>query len=328
MGKINPQKEVLRIKGNIRKQVCRNNTWDCICSGCSEKAINSHLLMRNGILNHVAEDGHLYELRPNEIQAFRPDKMPISFKKVGINQAISLPLFCNNHDTELFVDIERGIVNYANYRHLALYCYRALLAEIRKKEIELEILRRESKSAVLYTYYGYDGIRNIEIQYENMKKGIQELNYYCDCLKSDIDNDTESFVFFSRGLDIKGVYASSTSSLFTTEQDMESDKILNTFFFHLIPTESATQLIIGYHKEHYNDSLLNYVKRWQEVLNEEIGIMLTALFTQIETWGMSPSLYERIKEQNITRYYNKLAYSLKSVNQIPREDFNLFDGII
>lgn len=328
MGKINPQKEVLRIKGNIRKQVCRNNTWDCICSGCSEKAINSHLLMRNGVLNRVVEDGHLYELRSDAIQAFRPDKMPISFKRVGINQAISLPLFCIGHDTGLFIEIEREEVNYANYRHLLLYCYRALLAEIRKKEIELEILRRESKSTVLYTYYGYDGIRNIEIQYENMKKGIQELNYYCDCLKSDIDNDTESFVFFSRGLDIKGVYASSTSSLFTTEQDMESDKILNTFFFHLIPTESATQLIIGYHKEHYNDSLLNYVKRWQEVQNEEIGIMLTALFTQIETWGMSPSLYERIKEQNITRYYNKLAYSLKSVNQIPREDFNLFDGII
>lgn len=328
MGKINPQKEVLRIKGNIRKQVCRNNTWDCICSGCSEKAINSHLLMRNGVLNRVVEDGHLYELRSDAIQAFRPDKMPISFKRVGINQAISLPLLCIGHDTGLFIEIEREEVNYANYRHLLLYCYRALLAEIRKKEIELEILRRESKSTVLYTYYGYDGIRNIEIQYENMKKGIQELNYYCDCLKSDIDNDTESFVFSSRGLDIKGVYASSTSSLFTTEQDMESDKILNTFFFHLIPTESATQLIIGYHKEHYNNSLLNYVKRWQEVQNEEIGIMLTALFTQIETWGMSPSLYERIKEQNITRYYNKLAYSLKSVNQIPREDFNLFDGII
>lgn len=327
MGKINPYKRALGIMGNIRKHVY-NGKWVCICNECSEKAINSHLLMRNGILNYVVEDGHLYELRSDAIEAFKPDKMPISLKKVGINQAISLPLFCNNHDTELFAEIEREKVNYANYRHLALYCYRALLAEIRKKEIELEILRRESKSAVLYTYYGYDGIRNIEIQYENMKKGIQELNYYCDCLKSDIDNDTESFVFFSRGLDIKGVYASSTSSLFTTEQDMESDKILNTFFFHLIPTESATQLIIGYHKEHYNDSLLNYVKRWQEVLNEEIGIMLTALFTQIETWGMSPSLYERIKEQNITRYYNKLAYSLKSVNQIPREDFNLFDGII
>ena len=327
MGKINPYKRALGIMGNIRKHVY-NGKWVCICNECSEKAINSHLLMRNGILNYVVEDGHLYELRSDAIEAFKPDKMPISLKKVGINQALSLPLFCNNHDTELFAEIEREEVNYANYRHLALYCYRALLAEIRKKEIELEILRRESKSAVLYTYYGYDGIRNIEIQYENMKKGIQELNYYCDCLKSDIDNDTESFVFFSRGLDIKGVYASSTSSLFTTEQDMESDKILNTFFFHLIPTESATQLIIGYHKEHYNDSLLNYVKRWQEVLNEEIGIMLTALFTQIETWGMSPSLYERIKEQNITRYYNKLAYSLKSVNQIPREDFNLFDGII
>lgn len=326
MGKINPQKEALRIIGNIRKQV-RDKKWDCICSGCLGKAINSHLLMRNGILNHVAEDGHLYELRPDAIQAFRPDKIPISFKKVGINQAISLPLLCNSHDTELFDEIERGTTDYTNYRHLALYSYRALLAEIRKKEIELEVLRRESKSTELYAYYGYDGIRNIEKQNEKIQAGLRDLNYYSECLRLDIENDIESFVLFSRELDIRGVYASTTSSLFTTKQDMKINQILNTFFFHLVPIESATQLIIGYHKEHYNDKILNYFKRWKEVSNEEIGIMLTALFSQIETWGMSPSLYNKIKEQNIIRYYNKLAYSLISVNQMPREEFNLFEGI-
>lgn len=327
MGKINPQNEFLRIKGNIRKQVC-NKKWDCICGGCSEKAINSHLLMRNGILNYVVEDGHLYELRSDAIEAFKPDKMPISLKKVGINHAISLPLFCNNHDTELFAEIEREEVNYANYRHLALYCYRALLSEIRMKEIEAEILRREANSKELYAYHGYDGMRNNELNYKNMQEGLRDLNYYRECLRLDIDNNSESFVLFSRELDIKGLYASTTSSLFTTEKDMKSDAILNTFFFHLVPTESATQLIIGYHKEHYNDRILNYTQRWKDVRNDEIGVMLTALFTQIQTWGMSPSVYKRIKQQNLITYYYKLAYTHLNTNQIPYEDLNLFEGII
>ena len=327
MGKINPQKEFLRIKGNIRNHVSKSK-WDCICDDCSEKAINSHLLMRNGVLNNVAEDGHLYELRSDAIQAFKPDKLPVSFKKVGINQAISFPLFCNKHDTELFLEIEQGLVNFANYRHLALYCYRALLAEIRKKEIELEILNRESKSKELYTHLGYDGIRNLEQNYKKLQEGLQELNYYRECLRLDLKNDTESFVLFSRELDIKGLYASTTSSLFTTEQDMKSDKILNAFFFHLVPTETSTQLIIGYHKEHYNDRILNYVRRWKEVYNEEIGVMLTALFTQIETWGMSPSLYKRLNEQSMFTYYYKILCCQMNLNQIPREDFNLFEGII
>lgn len=284
--------------------------------------------MRNGILNYVVEDGHLYELRSDAIEAFKPDKMPISLKKVGINQAISLPLFCNNHDTELFAEIEREEVDYANYRHLALYCYRALLSEIRMKEIEAEILRREANSKELYAYHGYDGMRNNELNYKNMQEGLRDLNYYRECLRLDIDNNSESFVLFSRELDIKGLYASTTSSLFTTEKDMKSDAILNTFFFHLVPTESATQLIIGYHKEHYNDRILNYTQRWKDVRNDEIGVMLTALFTQIQTWGMSPSVYKRIKQQNLITYYYKLAYTLLNTNQIPYEDLNLFEGII
>lgn len=284
--------------------------------------------MRNGILNYVVEDGHLYELRSDAIEAFKPDKMPIFFKKVGVNQAISLPLFCNNHDTELFAEIEREEVNYANYRHLALYCYRALLAEIRRKEIEAEILRREAKSTELYAYHGYDGMRNNELNYTKMQEGLRELNYYRECLRLDIDNNSESFVFFSRELDIKGLYASTTSSLFTTEEDMISDAILNAFFFHLVPTESATQLIIGYHKEHNNDRILNYMQRWKDVRNEEIGVMLTALFVQIQTWGMSPSVYGKIKEQNKIAYYYKLAVSFMEINQCPNEDFNLFEGII
>ena len=109
---------------------------------------------------------------------------------------------------------------------------------------------------------------------------------------------------------------------------MKSDSILNTFFFHLIPTEFTTQLIIGYHKEHTCDDIVNYCKRWKETKNEELGVMLTAIFTQIETWGMSPSLYKRIKQQNLITYYYKLAYTHLNTNQIPYEDLNLFEGII
>lgn len=327
MGKINPQKRALGIMGNIRKHVY-SGKWDCICRGCSQKAINSHLLMKNGVLNHVVEDGHLYELRSDAVQAFRADKMPLSFKKVGVNQAISLPLFCNKHDTEELIEIERVTVDYTNYRQLSLYCYRALLAEIRKKEIEIEVLKRQANSKELLCYYDYDTIQNYKLISEQMQVGLEELNYYRELLELDVENNTESFYFFSRSLDIRGLYASTVSSLFTTSRDMKSDSILNTFFFHLIPTEFTTQLIIGYHKEHTCDDIVNYCKRWKETKNEELGVMLTAIFTQIETWGMSPSLYKRIKQQNLITYYYKLAYTHLNTNQIPYEDLNLFEGII
>ena len=59
-----------------------------------------------------------------------------------------------------------------------------------------------------------------------------------------------------------------------------------------------------------------------------MGVMLTALFCQIETWGMSPSVYEQLKPNNLKEFYNKLELSLTTVNQTPIEDMNLFEGIL
>ena len=111
MAKINSQKEALRIMGQIYKNV-RNKSWSCMYCGCNDFAINSHLLMRNGILKYVVEEGHLYELRSDAPEAFKIEKLPISFKKVGINRSISFPLFCNEHDTSVFIEIEKENVDY------------------------------------------------------------------------------------------------------------------------------------------------------------------------------------------------------------------------
>lgn len=75
----------------------------------SRKTINSHLLQRHGVLDNIIEDGHMYELRVRDIFKWSKDVPPVVFKKVGLNDAISYPLFCNHHDTELFLDIEKMI---------------------------------------------------------------------------------------------------------------------------------------------------------------------------------------------------------------------------
>ena len=56
--------------------------------------------------------------------------------------------------------------------------------------------------------------------------------------------------------------------------------------------------------------------------------MLTALFTQIETWGMSPSVYAQLSKENISIYFAKVKDALSTVDQTPIEDLNLFWGII
>lgn len=327
MGKINAQKEALRVMGQIYKNV-RKKSWPCMCCGCNDSAINSHLLMRNGILNHVVEDGHLYELRSDSPEAFKREKLPCMFRKVGINHSISFPLFCNTHDTSLFIEIETGDVNYALYRHVALYSYRALVSEIRKKEIEAEKLKRIVNSSTLYGLMGNFAIENFSKSYELELQGIRDMEYYKEEILNDLQSGTESFVFLSREIPLKGIYASTISSIFSSINDTIFAPILNTFFFHLIPKENAAQLVVGYHKERTNDKIIQYANLWMNAPTERMGVMLTALFCQIETWGMSPSVYEQLKPNNLKEFYNKLELSLTTVNQTPIEDMNLFEGIL
>lgn len=327
MGKVNPQKAALKIMGQIYKNV-KKKSWKCMCPNCSNPAINSHLLMRNGILNYVAENGHLYELRSESPVAFNEKQMPVSLRMVGINQAISFPLFCNEHDTLLFKEIEDGGVDYTTYMHLALYSYRALAAEIRKKEIEAEKLKRmfDSKNLCdLLDSYVIDSFSN---RYKLELQGIKDLKYYEQQICDDLNNGKESYVFQSREIPLKGIYASTTSSIFASANETLFASILNTFFFHLIPKENNSQLVIGYHKLHTNLDIINYAKRWMEAPIENVGKMLTAIFCQIETWGMSPSLYSHLNPDNVQAYYTKLVRSLRTIDQTPIEDINLFDGII
>ena len=197
MGKINSQKEALRVMGQIYKNV-RKKSWPCMYCGCNDFAINSHLLMRNGILNYVVENGHLYELRSDAPEAFKKEELPISFKKVGINQSISFPLFCNGHDTSVFIEIENDDVDYTLYKHMLLYSYRALLAEIRKKEIEVEKKRRIINSSTLYGLLGGVTIDDFSKSYDLELQGIKDLEYYKEEILNDLQSSTESFVFLSR----------------------------------------------------------------------------------------------------------------------------------
>ena len=132
MGRTN---DTVKILAAIQKNMDKKS-WPCIYGGCDQHAINSHLLQRHGVLDRVVENGHLcdyYKWNRNP---------PIEFKMVGLNRAISLPLFCHEHDSRLFRSIEQDEIDCSDYRMQLLLSYRTVCAEIRKKEMNIEFLGR------------------------------------------------------------------------------------------------------------------------------------------------------------------------------------------
>ena len=100
----------------------------CFQSNCGKKAIDSHILQKNGVLSNISENKHLFKLHKDNYTG------KVSFIKIGVNSAMTFKGFCSYHDSLLFKDIEfNSGIDYTNNRHLLLLNYRAILNEIRKK---------------------------------------------------------------------------------------------------------------------------------------------------------------------------------------------------
>jgi hypothetical protein len=129
---MNPRKQFQSLYAQVYKNIF-SNKWPCLIEGCKKTAINSHLLQHNSILEMLAENGHLYEIRPLDVYRQQINSLSLEFRLIGISRALSLPLFCNEHDTSTFKIIETEPINFLNYKAQFLLSFRAVCAETRKK---------------------------------------------------------------------------------------------------------------------------------------------------------------------------------------------------
>ncbi|ODJ48105.1 YecA family protein [Brochothrix thermosphacta] len=73
-------------------------------NNCDHGYISSHSLQNNGVLNLIADEGHVYML---DINYREHSLVPIlEFRKIGKNQASTFDGFCKYHDEEYFKIIE------------------------------------------------------------------------------------------------------------------------------------------------------------------------------------------------------------------------------
>lgn len=323
MGKLTKEQlETMGIVRNIRKNVMNKN-WGCMCDGCTDKAINSHLLQRHGVLDNIMEDNHMVEMRPKDIFKWNENEVPMTFKKVGLNEAISYPLFCNHHDTELFLEIESTNPDVNAYHSQLLFTYRCVCAEIRKKEIEIEFNKRQLNAESL----NFDSSLLKDI-IKGLECGINDLKSYAEMLLDEIKSPKHNFVFHVVKLPFIPIYASATFSFETNYKKLKSElEIWDGAFMHIIPRVADTYIILGTHKSHMNDELDKFISRFSCANKDSIGILLTDMFSQrIENFGMSISLFESLGEGNINKFFEFQKQSMLVYDMALEPDFNLFEG--
>jgi len=309
----NDTKKTLSI---FRKIINRVNDQKRICQspGCANDAINSHLLQRNGVLSHISENAHLIQIKPNDFFKIEKEGM-IQFQRVGINQAISYPLFCNYHDTSIFTEIESSSIDFLNYRSQLLFSYRSLCAELRKKERNVDIAKSVINSNILSQLLSKTFFDNERMSLKGNQLAVDDLSSYKEELEIELKNPEGTFYFETL---VFPPYKVSISAVFSYVDNLKnilnrySDSApLNTVFFNVVPQPHNLYVIMGYKRDKTDEWILNYINKWNSCDPENVGLLLSDLVTRVETWAMAQSVYSNISTTDLQRFK---AYFLNSLN--------------
>jgi hypothetical protein len=324
-----PYKSDFKIWNAISKNV-KKKQWQCLYSDCEQNSINSHFLQRNGILDQIAVNGHIYELGKNDI--FQMEKKgEFGFFRVGINKGFSLPLFCKKHDSELFRPIEVEDYSFDEYKTQLLFSLRSCCNEIRRKEQIYEINKRVLNSASFQNGY----IKQIIDQQNNgLILGLQDLNFFRSCFEKDLADiqNSKSFTFKVFNLPKIDLCVSGTFTPLDysdkSKDYMAQKEPLDSVFVNLIPTKTDSILILGYQNDFVNPWILDYIVKWDTKDKSIINKRLTELLgARINSWCLSPTLYERISPDKINRFVN--FWNTNSMNLDINQDimFDMFENI-
>lgn len=297
------------------------------CILCDNLAINSHLLQKNGILSYIQDNGHIKQLKFNDIyKSQKEDNIIIS--DVGLKKAMTYKVFCNSHDTKIFKEIESREINPVNYRTNLLLTYRSLCAEIIKKDISIEYSNKIQHSA--YFRPDFEFQKKVQSLLNENIKSRKELMWYKNELENEISsNIKENFVFKTFKLKFIPICASAvyspTFEPHINELVFKNKERLDYLSINLIPQKGSLYLSLGYHKKQNNHWIVDYIKSWDNVTDDKITTKLTEIFsTKIENWAISPVYFNNIERNEITqfkKYWNENYFNI-NVNQ--KINFDIF----
>lgn len=309
-----------------------NKTRSCIYNKCNNNAIKSHVLQKNGILREISENNHLMEL--SAINPFdRSENGLLAFKRRGINDIYTFPGYCQMHDTNLFQQIElESDIDFKNKNQQALFCYRGLCQEIRRKEMALEVLNdtkiyfpSEMKNIVESLEEGYlDGIRNLSYFKLEFEKSITSNNY------SQFQFNTIKVPRIDLCISVPLNIGELKMPIDLDYEKWKAAKIIpfQTSFINVFPKGNNTIIIIGQHTSYPCAWTTNWINKIQNTNKDGIFKELSDLVVlRVEFVAMSNSLFKNISNKELNKYKQIFRDNVYNYSPKLKTKLNLFKNI-
>lgn len=294
----------------------------CYHPDCNEKSINSHILQRNGILNHISKNSHVWEKKVNQYS-----EKKFYFKEEGLKKVFSFNCFCNEHDKNLFKKIEDNVIDFQDYESCLLFTLRTLYNEIYRKQIiieQIKYLMKTEKSSEL----------NLEFLLSFMYQqtlGIGDLQKNEYDIWEDINKGTQNFVFQMREMTKIGICLSAFFNYETTLEMMdyilrkgEDMERISAVFINFFPYNNKSVLLMGYNKKD-EKKLKPYVNRFFKESESRTETQITNLLIfACETWIISEELYKSKIEKVEDIFIAAISYSIRNNNERQFFKVNIF----
>lgn len=322
------------ISESQRRYEKRDKKRKCMYCGCQNKAIKSHVLQKNGVINQISEGQHVMQLCIASIFEYE-SKGFLEIKSVWVNNAYTFNWFCLEHDTGIFQSIEVGQnLDLYDPQQQALFSYRWLCQEIRRKQqmIEHLIWVRD-----LLPRGSFDS--NFQKIIDWYKNGEANMNYFKEKIEHDLSTWDFSEFYFETiqipKIDLCISVPLNIEELSAEEEAKNIEKFANWVFepylisfISIFPKGEYSYAIFGYHKEYpceWTKNLILKLKsghRW--VILKELSDLIVL---RLEFWTMSPDLFRSIPRGKIEEY--KEIFSENAMNHSPSlaTNLNLFDGL-
>ena len=278
-------------------------SYSCCCPGCHNKAIKSHLLQQHPVLESIS-DGKNKLLEPvdNDIDPRSGDWSFYKIKNVCISNAFQFRLFCSDHDSSLFKEIETKNSIPESKRDCLLFAFRSACA----------VRHQEEKRYHIYEYLG-DKYPMKEISKTFINRMTLVINNLWDAINGKGDNN-----YYFRMIKMPSLPLA-VSDCVVNESNSEQCTIFtrnlpfNCLFINIIPSKENTLLLLGCNNRfdkrgEYRSIIESIPTGWlaPEYFNDTVkGILL-----KCNNWCCSPELledkdwntffaeYERLKVQD------------------------------
>lgn len=286
---------------------------NCNYPGCHNCAINSHIAQRRRFLTRIAEDNKVLQLGDEQLQFQIDNNQPYSI--LSINNALSLPVFCDYHDGKLFRQIEKQEPDLSDINTLLLLSYRA----------ECGVYEQEYRRQLYYQtnprYNPFCQGPLFDLQKEYSCFVLKLLHNDITTLYNDRKSaviDKYEFVYFE--MPNKLLCMSDVVFLESEFLDIFDDKretSISPLYVHALPQQSGiTQFVFGYRKETKTPFIDRVINSWK--VEHQRNECLINLLVMANNWCVSPSYFGEHTD-DICQWLMEQKWKFQQTNQLPFE---------